>query len=535
MWTRWRFGVRLISSSGNVARRSTIGRVRGFSKQPEQQKGEEELEQLKGMLKDIARGREVQLEDDELRRIADAEANQWGELDLVEKRNQLEKDLEEFRWLLSQPGAAELAPDLQGYEQRVVAALETLKPADALEKEPPEPVPLPAPTEPAPPTRERDLDEEEDGSPSSAAAAAARASPKLQAKVAEMMQDLSSPTIASEAQISSSLEAPQEGKDEELEALLEEEEKIATKQLAEAKETTKGKPKEKKKAINVEEEQEEEKAKGEMQFPVMFEDANILAIAKPVGCSVIPNKGDTEALLAKLKAKHGNNLWPVAALDNQASGLVLLAKNQQTLKTLSHDLSTGDLAMNFIAWVDGKLNKNNGIINIPLQSGRESKMRPAEGWVQGPGDKLRDDSPAVKHSSAHQMVNAVTKKHKLNAVTKFSISRVFELGKPDKKIFITRVLLQPLTQRQHQLRVHMRAVDLPLFVDKQYGFQRTLAADALGKGSPALDCLPLHVMSIVFTHPQTKERTKINCPLVSCNMDLKRFDNWLADNSKKSP
>lgn len=534
MWTRSRFGVRLISSSVNVARRSTIGRIRGFSKQPEQQKGEEELEQLKGMLKDIARGREVQLEDDELRRIADAEANQWGELDLVEKRNQLEKDLEEFRWLLSQPGAAELAPDLQGYEQRVVAALETLKPADALEKEPPEPAPSSAATEPAPPTRERDLDEEEDGSPSSAAAAAARASPKLQAKVAEMMQDLSSPAIASEEQISSSLEAPQEGKDEELEALLEE---------AEAKEQTEGKPKEKKKKAKegkikeVEEQEEEEKnAKGDMQFPVMFEDANILAIAKPVGCSVIPNKGDTDALLAKLKAKHGNNLWPVAALDNQASGLVLLAKNQQTLKTLSHDLSTGDLAMNFIAWVDGKLNKNNGIINIPLQSGRESKMRPAEGWVQGPGDKLRDDSPAVKHSSAHQMVNAVTKKHKLNAVTKFSISRVFELGKPDKKkIFITRVLLQPLTQRQHQLRVHMRAVDLPLFVDKQYGFQRTLAADALGKGSPALDCLPLHVMSIVFTHPQTKERTKINCPLASCNMDLKRFDNWLADNSKKSP
>jgi tRNA pseudouridine32 synthase / 23S rRNA pseudouridine746 synthase len=57
----------------------------------------------------------------------------------------------------------------------------------------------------------------------------------------------------------------------------------------------------------------------------------------------------------------------------------------------------------------------------------------------------------------------------------------------------TRVLLEPLTGRSHQLRLHLRTIDHPILGDDLYAPARVLAM---------ADRLMLHAWSLTITHPE---------------------------------
>lgn len=65
------------------------------------------------------------------------------------------------------------------------------------------------------------------------------------------------------------------------------------------------------------------------------------------------------------------------------------------------------------------------------------------------------------------------------------------------------VELTPITGRSHQLRVHMLSIGHPLLGDGLYAHEQALAA---------WPRLCLHASMLSFTHPQTGERLRFECP-----------------------
>ena len=82
----------------------------------------------------------------------------------------------------------------------------------------------------------------------------------------------------------------------------------------------------------------------------------------------------------------------------------------------------------------------------------------------------------------------------------------FDLGRPSQTRFrvlsrdtgkqTTRVALEPVTGRSHQLRVHMMSLQHPILGDDLYG----------GPAEKMADRLLLHAMDLGFKHPETGER-----------------------------
>ncbi len=80
----------------------------------------------------------------------------------------------------------------------------------------------------------------------------------------------------------------------------------------------------------------------------------------------------------------------------------------------------------------------------------------------------------------------------------------------------------PLTGRQHQIRVHLQLMGLPLLVDPLYGgaeafYLSSVKADYHAsrrhEERPLIARLTLHAESITFAHPRTSQQVKIDAPL----------------------
>lgn len=467
-------------------------------------------------------GEDADFDEEKLTKAVQQEAERWSRLSPEDQRQDLETELKEFEWLLTQKEASELTPEFQGYEVKIAEMLSILKPAG---------VPLSSDSDRLLHDSDRDepstfqISQNQKENFPKEGSDRRLAEPKDSVRVASeklssLMDDLrpsnmsaSSPSISTKTQIITS-----QAVDRELEDLLNEDaNRLPSTELFVAPEDDS--------LVSIKS-KSTTSPQSNNSFLTLFEDDFVLAVGKPPGVVVIPSRAENtekDSMLAILRERHVS-LKAVLTLDSQSSGVVLFAKTAAAFSILAKNLETGQLTNTFVGWVEGKLNKQQGNINIPLQSGRKSRMRPADGWVAGPEHKLAD-STVKRNVPVHLMANAATVKAKFPAVTKFVLSRVFQLPKGQT---LSRVLFKPLTHRQHQVRVHMRAVDLPLLVDTIYGYNSALRANALGPGSPSVSTLTLHNMHVVFMHPVTGVRTKVSCSLSSCNPELKRLDDWLT-------
>jgi 23S rRNA-/tRNA-specific pseudouridylate synthase len=80
----------------------------------------------------------------------------------------------------------------------------------------------------------------------------------------------------------------------------------------------------------------------------------------------------------------------------------------------------------------------------------------------------------------------------------------------------------PLTGRQHQVRVHLQSIGLPLLVDPLYGNSSAFYLSSVKPNyrpsrrheeRPLIDRLTLHAEALSFTHPRTGEPVCVEAPL----------------------
>jgi tRNA pseudouridine32 synthase/23S rRNA pseudouridine746 synthase len=208
---------------------------------------------------------------------------------------------------------------------------------------------------------------------------------------------------------------------------------------------------------------------------VLYEDAEVLALAKPAGLSSQGGRGQVHTLDELLWAfARPGKARPrlIHRLDRDTSGVILTAKTKPAAGFLGKALMARKFSKTYRAIVTpGAPDPKGGRIALPLrrvEEGREAYMRICEA-----------DHPDAEAAA----------------------SRYRTLAAADGA---ARVELDPETGRMHQLRVHLAAIGRPIAGDPRYG-------GALVVGGHAVPRLMLHAAALAFPHP-AGGRKRIDAP-----------------------
>jgi 23S rRNA pseudouridine1911/1915/1917 synthase len=180
-----------------------------------------------------------------------------------------------------------------------------------------------------------------------------------------------------------------------------------------------------------------------INLPIIFEDENVMVINKPAGV-LTHSKGtiNTEGTVATFIAPNinsyeliGNRAGIVHRLDRVTSGVIITAKNAETLTYLQKQFSTRKTKKKYFAIIEGWPELETAIINAPI----ERNPKKPQTFRVGSGGKP--------------------------AQTKYEVLEKFEKN-GSRYSFIE---LSPVTGRTHQLRVHLKHIRHPIVGDTIYG------------------------------------------------------------------
>lgn len=206
---------------------------------------------------------------------------------------------------------------------------------------------------------------------------------------------------------------------------------------------------------------------------IVYEDDDVIVINKPQGMVVHPAPGHDEHTLVNALLYHcplstiNGTFRPgiVHRIDKDTSGLLMVAKNDKSHRSLAKQLKDKTNIREYVALVHGRIAEDEGTINAPI--GRSLKDRKKQAVV-------KDGRNAVTH---------------------------FEVLKRYRDYTFVKCILE--TGRTHQIRVHMKYIGHPLVGDPLYGPKKTI------KGNGQF----LHAGKLGFVHPTTGKLLIFEAPL----------------------
>jgi 23S rRNA pseudouridine1911/1915/1917 synthase len=226
---------------------------------------------------------------------------------------------------------------------------------------------------------------------------------------------------------------------------------------------------------------------------IVYEDADLLVLNKPVGLVVHPAPGHYESTLVNALLAHcGKSLSGIGGvrrpgivhrLDKDTSGLMVIAKNDQAHQRLSAQFADRTLSRSYWAFVWGIPKPKQGVIDQDI--GRSLHNR--------------------------QKMAVVTKQGR-PAVTKYRIIKQF-FAKEDASQGIALVQCDLMTGRTHQIRVHMAHMGHSLIGDPVYGRIPKWAKKVFSPYVLAFPRQALHAFQLTFVHPITNETMSFEAPL----------------------
>jgi tRNA pseudouridine32 synthase/23S rRNA pseudouridine746 synthase len=217
---------------------------------------------------------------------------------------------------------------------------------------------------------------------------------------------------------------------------------------------------------------------------LVHEDAHLLVLNKPAGLLCVPGRGEDKQDCLSARAMR---LWPdaliVHRLDMATSGLVLMARGAAMQRALGDAFANRQVHKRYEAIVHGAMAVHGewSVIDAPLMAD----------WPRRPLQKV---DPAGKPS-----------------LTRW---RALSSSMPVGEAAATHVLLEPLTGRSHQLRVHLLSIGHPILGDALYGNAEVQAR------APRL---LLHASELGFVHPATQQMLRFQRPPAFALADLPRF------------
>jgi 23S rRNA pseudouridine1911/1915/1917 synthase len=218
----------------------------------------------------------------------------------------------------------------------------------------------------------------------------------------------------------------------------------------------------------------------DIPLTIVYEDADLLVVDKPAGLVVHPAPGHVSGTLVNALLYHvpdlagiGGELRPgiVHRLDKDTSGLLLVAKNDQTHRALQRQFKERSVHKVYLALLDGILTPRQGSIDAPI--GRDPRNRQRMAVISG--QESKQSRPAV---------------------TDYRVRAYYE--------GFTLVEATPHTGRTHQIRVHFQFIGFPLVADAVYGHRKS-----------RIDCPRqfLHAHTLGFHRPSDGAYLEFTSPL----------------------
>jgi len=230
----------------------------------------------------------------------------------------------------------------------------------------------------------------------------------------------------------------------------------------------------------------------EIPLEIIYEDDDLAVINKPARMMVHAGSGATDdarnrgtlvnALLhhfGKLSAI-GGELRPgiVHRLDKATSGLILVAKNDESHRKLAMQFSRREVKKTYVALVHGWIKQDRGMISSSISRDRIRRTRMT---TRRPGGR-----EAITHYAVQRRIDS-------------------KFGK------FTQLELRIDTGRTHQIRVHLASLGHPVVGDTLYGAPRELRAR--NGEAAALSRNFLHAAALQFHHPRTGAALSLSSPL----------------------
>ena len=214
----------------------------------------------------------------------------------------------------------------------------------------------------------------------------------------------------------------------------------------------------------------------DIPLEVVYEDADVIVVNKPVGMVVHPAPGHPDGTLVNALLHHcagtlsgiGGQLRPgiVHRIDRDTSGLIIAAKNDAAHACLAAQLSGHTLARTYECLAVGNFKEDSGTVDAPIGRHRTDRKKMAV---------VPDGRRAVTHWEVIARYQGVTH---------------------------LRCRLE--TGRTHQIRVHLAYIGHPILGDTVYGAKKPV---------PGLTGQCLHATGLQFLHPSTGEKIALTCPL----------------------
>jgi len=224
----------------------------------------------------------------------------------------------------------------------------------------------------------------------------------------------------------------------------------------------------------------------DFKLKIIHEDDDLLVIDKPAGIIMHPGAGNYDETIVNALMYYnkdslstiGDELRPgiVHRIDKDTSGLIVIAKNNITHESLSHQFSEHTITRVYQLLIWGKL-------------------RPSSGKI---------DTFITRSSKNRQMMEVSSSKGK-RAITNYKTIEIFE---NDKTPTLSLVECRLETGRTHQIRVHMTHMGNSIMGDGKYKkkYKKLKNIDtSLENLIYKLDRQFLHAQTLGFIHPKTNE------------------------------
>ncbi len=240
---------------------------------------------------------------------------------------------------------------------------------------------------------------------------------------------------------------------------------------------------------------------------IVYEDEFLAVINKPAGMVVHPGTGVQSGTLANAVAFHfefqipnskfqiseegddlesgiwnqhsgiRNRVGIVHRLDKDTSGLIVVAKDEQTHEALAAQFRNRKVEKKYVALVHGSPRGNSGTIDRPIARDR---------W--------------------HRTKMTVAANGR-NALSMWKVRERFEK--------FTLLDVEIKTGRTHQIRVHLASINHPVVGDTTYneGRDNTIADSDIKRAVQKLGRFFLHAERLGFTHPGNEERLEFTAEL----------------------
>ncbi|MDO9238029.1 MAG: RluA family pseudouridine synthase [Aquabacterium sp.] len=206
---------------------------------------------------------------------------------------------------------------------------------------------------------------------------------------------------------------------------------------------------------------------------VVYLDEAMVVVCKPPSLLSVPGRGEgrQDCMISRVCQRYADALT-VHRLDMATSGLLVLARGPVMQRVLSTSFQDRRVDKRYVALLHGVLSCDEGEVNLPLIT--DWPNRPMQMVCHERGKPSR---------------------------TRYQVQDRVTIG--DGQAGQTRVALEPITGRSHQLRVHMLAMGHPIVGDPLYGDQGLQAS---------FPRLMLHASQLDLPHPISGELISLRSP-----------------------